>query len=50
MEARKIVVTGVSRGLGRAMTARFAEGGHTVAGCCRSASAVSELQGVVVRA
>jgi NAD(P)-dependent dehydrogenase (short-subunit alcohol dehydrogenase family) len=44
MEAKRIVITGVSRGLGRAMTARFIEHGHTVCGCARSAEAIAELQ------
>jgi len=39
-----VLITGVSRGLGRAMTARFADLGWTVWGCCRSATAVRELQ------
>src|SRR6266566_1160154 len=43
MEAKRIVVTGVSRGLGRAMTARFVEEGHIVCGCARRAEAVAEL-------
>lgn len=38
-----IVVTGVSRGLGRAMTDGFIDRGHTVIGTARSASAISEL-------
>jgi len=32
-----IVITGVTHGLGRAMTEEFARLGHTVAGCGRSA-------------
>ncbi len=43
-DSRIIVVTGVSRGLGRAMTEGFIERGHTVSGCCRSAAAVKELR------
>lgn len=39
-----VVITGASRGLGRAMTAEFASRGHTVAGCARSKAAVAELQ------
>lgn len=38
-----IVITGVSRGLGRALTERFIELGHTVLGCARSAEAVESL-------
>ena len=44
MRKRLIVVTGVSRGLGRAMTAGFVQRGHSVAGCCRSADAVADLR------
>lgn len=40
---RVIVVTGVTQGLGRAMTMRFIEAGHTVAGCGRSAVAIEGL-------
>ena len=35
---RRIVVTGASRGLGRALARAFAAGGHAVAGCARSAA------------
>lgn len=38
-----IVITGVSRGLGRALAEGFIRAGHRVAGCARSASAISEL-------
>lgn len=38
-----IVITGVSRGLGQAMTEQFIELGHTVCGCARSAEAVERL-------
>ncbi|MGD1805486.1 SDR family oxidoreductase [Dapis sp. BLCC M126] len=38
-----IVITGVSRGLGRAMTDEFINLGHTVIGCARSKSAVENL-------
>lgn len=40
---RRIVVTGVSRGLGRALVEGFAERGHTIFGCARSAEAVADL-------
>lgn len=40
---RNIVITGVSRGLGRALVAEFLEAGHRVTGCARSAKAVNEL-------
>lgn len=39
-----IVITGTTRGLGRAMVEEFAKLGHTVAGCGRSATGISELQ------
>lgn len=38
-----IVLTGVSRGLGRAMTEGFIAAGHVVFGCARSAGAIAEL-------
>lgn len=41
--ARIVVITGVSRGLGRAMTTEFIRAGHTVLGCARSRQAVAEL-------
>lgn len=41
---RRIVLTGVTRGLGRAMLARFAELGHTVYGCATNADAIRELR------
>ncbi|HBO45718.1 MAG TPA: oxidoreductase [Planctomycetaceae bacterium] len=44
MENRHIVITGVSRGLGRALVEGFIEQGHAVAGCSRSAEAIGELQ------
>lgn len=39
-----VVLTGVSRGLGRAMAGEFVRRGHTVVGCARSATAVASLQ------
>ncbi len=41
--SRRIVITGVSRGLGRALVDGFAARGHVVCGCARSAAAVAEL-------
>lgn len=41
---KKIVLTGVTRGLGRALVGRFSEAGHTVIGCGRSAAAIEELR------
>jgi NAD(P)-dependent dehydrogenase (short-subunit alcohol dehydrogenase family) len=40
---QRIVVTGVSRGLGRALVEGFCERGHVVCGCARSAKAIAEL-------
>ena len=39
-DARRVVITGVSKGLGLAMAEQFIELGHTVIGCARSADAV----------
>ena len=39
-----IIITGVSRGLGLAMTEKFIELGHTVLGCARSSEAVEKLK------
>lgn len=39
-----IVITGVSRGLGLAMTENFIELGHTVLGCARSPESIEKLQ------
>jgi NAD(P)-dependent dehydrogenase (short-subunit alcohol dehydrogenase family) len=44
MKPLNIVITGVTRGLGRAMTEEFIQRGHVVAGCGRSAEQISELQ------
>lgn len=41
---RRIVVTGVNRGLGRAMLAGFARLGHTIVGCARSAASIATLR------
>ena len=41
---KKIVITGVTRGLGRALAARFIEAGHTVFGCGRSDQHIVDLQ------
>lgn len=38
-DSKRIVITGISRGLGRAMAEGFASRGHRVAGCARSAPA-----------
>ncbi|MGE0757366.1 MAG: SDR family oxidoreductase [Pirellulaceae bacterium] len=44
-DPKRIVITGVSRGLGRALTDEFIRLGHHVSGCARSAEAVRALQG-----
>lgn len=41
--SRRVVITGVSRGLGRAMVEQFVGLGHRVAGCARSALEVARL-------
>jgi NAD(P)-dependent dehydrogenase (short-subunit alcohol dehydrogenase family) len=38
-----VVVTGMSRGLGRAVAQAFAEDGHTVVGCARSADTLGTV-------
>ena len=42
--ARTVLVTGVTRGLGRALAVRLAALGHVVVGCGRTRSAVEALQ------
>lgn len=44
VRSRIVVMTGATRGCGRAMVERFIEGGHTVVGCGRSDSQITELQ------
>ena len=41
----RIVLTGASRGLGRAMAELFIEQGHSVCGCARGAAPIAELAG-----
>ena len=43
MTSKNILITGSSRGLGRAMTESFIERGHKIAGCARNAEMVAEL-------
>ncbi|WP_425613892.1 SDR family oxidoreductase [Anatilimnocola sp. NA78] len=43
MTVRRIVLTGATRGLGRALTDRFIEAGHTVIGCGRSQAEIDDL-------
>ena len=40
----KIVITGVTRGLGRALAEEYIRGGHTVLGCGRSGDALFDLR------
>jgi len=42
--ARTVLLTGVTRGLGRSMAEKFIALGHTVLGCGRSAAGIQELQ------
>lgn len=42
--ARRIVITGVTRGLGHAMLEEFAARGHAVAGCGRGEAAIKKLR------
>ncbi len=42
--AKRIVLTGVSRGLGRALTERFVELGHHVSGCARDKAAITAMR------
>jgi NAD(P)-dependent dehydrogenase (short-subunit alcohol dehydrogenase family) len=43
-DSRRIVITGVSRGLGLAMTEESIRRGHVVLGCARSSAAVAGLR------
>jgi NAD(P)-dependent dehydrogenase (short-subunit alcohol dehydrogenase family) len=42
--SRIVVLTGVTRGLGRALLAELVDAGHTVAGCGRDAGRIDELR------
>lgn len=44
MSRRTIVVTGATKGCGRAITERFIEAGHVVVGCGRSPTLIEELK------
>src|SRR5437588_8926828 len=44
MDKKIIVITGATRGLGRAMVSEFARLGHTVVGCGRSQKEIADLQ------
>jgi NAD(P)-dependent dehydrogenase (short-subunit alcohol dehydrogenase family) len=41
---KRVLITGVSRGLGRAMAGEFIRLGHVVSGCGRSAKEITQLQ------
>lgn len=41
---RRILITGVTRGLGRAMAEGFAARGHTILGCGRATDAIADLR------
>ncbi len=45
MSAKTVLITGVTRGLGRAMAEEFIRLGHTVVGCGRSEKEIVRLQG-----
>ena len=42
-QAKVIVITGVTRGLGRALALRFEELGHTLLGCGRDHEQIGKL-------
>lgn len=42
--SKTVVITGVTKGLGRAMLDRFSEAGWVVAGCGRSSGDIQELR------
>lgn len=44
MAAKRIVLTGVSQGLGRALVDEFVAMGHSVIGCARNAEAIADLK------
>lgn len=44
MQKKLVLITGATRGLGRAMAREFARLGHTVIGCGRSESHIAELR------
>ena len=43
-KGRTIVITGISRGCGRALAEYYLSKGHRVAGCARSEQIVEELR------
>jgi NAD(P)-dependent dehydrogenase (short-subunit alcohol dehydrogenase family) len=46
---RRVVITGVTRGLGRALADGLVQSGHTVVGCGRSAEAIAHLGSALAR-
>ena len=44
MAGKLVLITGVTRGLGRAMLDEFARLGHTVLGCGRSKQAIDDIR------
>ena len=44
MHVMKIVITGITRGLGRALTEYYIATGHTVIGCGRSGESIMDLR------
>lgn len=42
--SRVILITGVSRGIGRALVGEFVKAGHTIYGCARSEVGIEELE------
>jgi NAD(P)-dependent dehydrogenase (short-subunit alcohol dehydrogenase family) len=44
MDKQIVLITGVTRGLGRAMVTEFAGRGHTVLGCGRSQASIEQLR------
>ena len=46
-ESKLIVLTGCTRGIGRALAERFAAEGHTVCGCSRSEDGLNQLRAIL---
>jgi NAD(P)-dependent dehydrogenase (short-subunit alcohol dehydrogenase family) len=49
MSGQVVLITGVTRGLGRAMAEEFVRLGHTVLGCARSKKGIDQLRQMVGR-